>query len=178
MAVDLGATTNLFFDSPRVIAAVDVATRRAMSKMGAFVRTRARSSIRKRKKPSPPGSPPSSHVGTLRNLLFFAFDPVTYSVVVGPVLLGRRPDAVPGTLEAGAVVPRVVREPLPAARRATKRQAAAYRRLLKEGRLVRPPVRLRTVAAAYPPRPYMGPALAAEVRAGTITDALRGSIRG
>jgi len=65
----------LFFDSPKVVRAVDRTTRRVLSKFGAFVRRTARSSIRKRKRISEPGSPPSSHSGLLKKFIFFGYDP-------------------------------------------------------------------------------------------------------
>ena len=89
----------LFFDTPRVQREVDVATRRALSKAGAFIRQRAKSSIRKRKKVSQPGSPPSSHAGDLRRLIFFAYDPAGQDVVIGPVPF--REGQAPRLLEFG-----------------------------------------------------------------------------
>ena len=74
----------MFFDSQRVMQAVDAAKRTNLSKQGAFVRTAARSSIRKRKRISEPGQPPSSHTGLLRDFIFFAYEPFTQSVVIGP----------------------------------------------------------------------------------------------
>jgi hypothetical protein len=88
-----------FFDTKAVKDAVDAGTRKAMSKFGAFVRTRAKSSIRKRKKSSPPGSPPSSHAGDLKKLIFFAYDTNTKSVVIGPAAF-RKAEA-PRLLEHG-----------------------------------------------------------------------------
>lgn len=61
--IHLEAAKGNFFDRKAVLAAVDKATLRVLSKFGAFVRRRAKSSIRKRKKASPPGQPPSSHSG-------------------------------------------------------------------------------------------------------------------
>ncbi|HOM77081.1 MAG TPA: hypothetical protein PLE88_11240, partial [Anaerohalosphaeraceae bacterium] len=58
--------THLFFDSPKVIRAVDKSTRKVLSRFGAFVRRTAKQSIRKRKKSSTPGTPPSSHTGLLK----------------------------------------------------------------------------------------------------------------
>ena len=77
--------TECFFDSDKVQRAVDRATRRVLSKAGAYIRTRAKSSIRKRKKVSPAGKPPHSHRGDLRRLIYFAYDPAMRSVIVGPV---------------------------------------------------------------------------------------------
>ena len=92
----------MFFNSPKVIAAMDKATRRVLSRFGAFVRQRAKSSIRKRKKPSAPGSPPSSHVGLLKKFIWFSYEPNRRSVVIGPARLGgrNRGDA-PSLLEYG-----------------------------------------------------------------------------
>ena len=73
----------LFFDSPKVVRAVDRTTRRVLSKFGAFVRRTARSSIRKRKRTSEPGSPPSSHTGLLKRFIFFGYDAQKRSVVIG-----------------------------------------------------------------------------------------------
>lgn len=106
-----------FFDSAAVTKAVDAATRRNLSRFGAFVRTRARSSIKqapkidvstgtrlgpgRRKKgtktrdvTSQPGQPPYSHVGYVKRFIFFAYDFQSRSVVIGPTLFGQ------GTVEA------------------------------------------------------------------------------
>jgi hypothetical protein len=140
-----------FFDTQRVIRAVEKGRIRALSKVGAFVRTRMKSIIRKRKKISQPGSPPSSHIGLLKKLIFFAYDPGPASVVIGPALTTQtsidaagRPiqGAIPGVLERGGQIR--VREP------------GWWRR--GGGRAA--PMRVVTVAA----RPYAGPALAAEQR--------------
>ncbi len=88
-----------FFDSAAVIRSVDAATRKTLSRFGAFVRRRARSSIRKRRRPADPGQPPSSHVGTLRTILF-GYDASSRSVVIGPVKAGKQGIA-PRVLEEG-----------------------------------------------------------------------------
>lgn len=75
----------LFFDRPKVQRAVDKARRKVLSKAGAFVRTSAKSSIRKRKGISRPGNPPHSHTGLVRRFILFGYDHATDSVVVGPV---------------------------------------------------------------------------------------------
>ena len=122
-----------FFDSAKVVKAVDAATRKVLSKFGAFVRTRARTSIRKRKGISPPAGPPSSHTGLLKKFLFFSYDADRKSVVIGPARLGSTvdPAALPA-LEYGG------------------RSSVVNRK----GRRRRISVR---------PRPFMGPALAAEL---------------
>ena len=98
--MDLVAIKKLFFDRKAVTDKLDPAERKALSKFGAYVRTRSRSSIRSRKKTSAPGQPPSSHVGTLKRLIFFGYDASAKSVVVGPVLGGNSPEA-PRVLEEG-----------------------------------------------------------------------------
>lgn len=92
-----------FFDRERVLKAVNRGKIKALSKAGAFVRTRARSSIRKRKRVSFPGQPPSSHTGLLRNWILFGYEPRTESVVVGPAKLNKR-GQVPSILEFGGSV--------------------------------------------------------------------------
>jgi hypothetical protein len=89
-----------FFDREKVKNAVDAGTRRVLSKFGAFVRQRAKTSIRKRKGTSPPGSPPYSHVGLLRKFILFAYDPQRKSVVIGPTLI-RAGSEAPRLLEYG-----------------------------------------------------------------------------
>jgi len=80
----------MFFDRAEVLGAVDKAARRVLSKFGAFVRRTARQSIRKRKKASKPGNPPSSHTGLLKQFIFFAYEPNRRSVIIGPEkLIGR-----------------------------------------------------------------------------------------
>ncbi len=91
-----------FFDRAKVKRSVDAGTRKVLSKFGAFVRQRTRTSIRKRKGTSPPGSPPYSHVGLLRQFILFAYDPQQRSVVIGPTLLKEGSQA-PRLLEYGGV---------------------------------------------------------------------------
>jgi hypothetical protein len=88
-------TKQMFFDRKAVTSAVDRGTRRVLSKFGAYVRTTARHSIRKRKAVSEPGRPPSSHVGLLKKLLFFGYDVGRKSVVIGPTPLHGTAEAPP-----------------------------------------------------------------------------------
>jgi hypothetical protein len=89
-----------FFDREKVKRSVDAGTRRVLSKFGAFVRQRARTSIRRRKGTSPPGSPPYSHVGLLRKFILFAYDTQRKSVVIGPTLT-KEGSTAPRLLEYG-----------------------------------------------------------------------------
>ena len=124
----------MFFDRPRVQKAVSHANRRAMSRAGAFVRTRARTSMRKRRGTSRPGQPPYAHEGSLRRMILFGYEPSRETVVVGPV--GFRSSEAPNALEFGGRTT-VVR------RRRTARRGQ---------RVIKTQVRIAA-------RPYMAPAL-------------------
>jgi hypothetical protein len=89
------------FTAPRVVFAIERGQAKVFRRFGAFVRQTARRSIRKRKKVSRPGQPPSSHTGALKNLIQFAYDPRARSVVIGPILGSSRSGA-PAGLEWGA----------------------------------------------------------------------------
>lgn len=128
---------NWFFDSAAVLARVDAARRRSLSRAGAFVRTRARSLVRKRRAVSAPGSPPSSHEGALRRFLWFAYDPVGKTVVVGPALYN-------------------------AAKRRARLGNQTVPALLEGGGRVAEKTRAGVRVLVYRPRPFMAPALALE----------------
>jgi len=95
IGVNLDKAKSMFFDRKAVVGAVDRATRKVLSKFGAFVRTTARHSIRKRKGASPPGRPPHGHVGLLKRLIFFGYDTTRKSVVIGPTPLRASVEAPP-----------------------------------------------------------------------------------
>jgi hypothetical protein len=128
-----------FFDRALVVNAVGRASAKNLSKAGSFIRTSARSSLRRRKRSSEPGQPPSVHtrdrVATLKNI-WFVFDPMRRSVVVGPLKLngsslkGSNRPSVPALHELGGTAV-----------------------VVKRGRKRR---------VKYAPRPFMGPALARE----------------
>ncbi len=128
-----GQAKGLFFDSKKVMAATTKAERRVLSRFGAYVRRSARSSIRRRKKPSAPGQPPSSHTGLLKRFIFFAYEPRRRSVVIGPARLNQKTGEALPALEHGGQV------------RIVSRRKGARRRI----------VRIR-------PRPFMGPAFERE----------------
>jgi len=90
---------DMFFDRHVVMRAMDSAKRKVLSQAGAFIRTAARTSIRKRKGSAPPGKPPHSHEGSLRRLILFGYDRANQSVVVGPV--GFKNSVAPRALEHG-----------------------------------------------------------------------------
>lgn len=93
-----------FFDTEAVTKQMDRQTRKGLSRFGAFVRRRARSSIRKRKRGSAPGEPPTSRTGHLRRHIYFAYDEREASVVVGAAQFAGGSDA-PEVLEVGGRVP-------------------------------------------------------------------------
>ncbi len=123
---------HMFFDRPRIVAALERTKRKALSRGGAFIRQAAKTSIRKRKGSAPPGKPPHSHEGSLRRLILFGYDQRTDSVVVGPV--GFKKSTAPNVLEFGGTT-------------------VITRRV--KGRLVRQRVKIAA-------RPYMSPALEKE----------------
>ncbi len=94
--------------------------------------------MRRRRGSAPPGRPPYAHEGSLRRLLFFAYDPRGDSVVVGPFGFSR--SEAPNVLEFGG------------------RTTVTRRRTRAGGRRVVEKRRVRIEA-----RPYMGPALRKEL---------------
>jgi len=158
-------TKELFFDTKRVERGMDAATKSALTRFGAFVRQRAKTSIRRAPKGqkarvtgikagrfearyrkgllsgviSAPGKPPLSHEGSLRRLIYFGYDRDRRSVVAGPTPF-RRGDA-PALLEYGGQVTRTI-----------------VRKSKRTGRMTR-----RTMRMTYRPRPFMGPAFLAEL---------------
>ncbi|MFQ5733181.1 MAG: hypothetical protein ACE5KM_14670 [Planctomycetaceae bacterium] len=95
-----------FFDRKKVTSAVDKATRRVLSRFGAFVRTAARSSIRRRKSVSKPGQAPTNWTGLLKKFLFFSFVPSKRSVVIGPARINKSSKDAPELLEKGGTAKR------------------------------------------------------------------------
>lgn len=128
------SSKNFFFDREAVQMLLTKAELRYLSKGGAFVRQRAKTSIRKRRGISRPGEPPSSHNGALRNNIWFALDSSRRVAVIGP--LGFKNSNVPEALEHGGTTTVISRDPH--TRKFSARQVAIEA------------------------RPFMGPALAAE----------------
>jgi hypothetical protein len=160
-----------FFDREKVIKAMGRARAQALNHAGASVRLIARQSLRRRKKISSPGQPPSVHatdkVATLKNILYAATP--DKSVVVGPVGLdmasvtGSKPTSgtVPEVLEFGGKIGII--------------EVFKYNRwwradLRSKRRNSGLPQRVRTVQIAA--RPFMGPAL----KASPIAQAFRGGL--
>lgn len=166
--MDIRATTKFFFTEDSVKRLIDKKTRKALSKIGAFVRQRAKSSIKYREGHSAPGQPPHAHKGRfsrknkggkakpfspLRDLIFFAAAGGTngrlsitsssnQSVVVGPVEFT-----------------------------ATRNKSYLIPQVLEQGGFISSLVGGRREQHRYEPRPFMKPALDAEVKAGTVVKA-------
>jgi hypothetical protein len=109
--MDMARVTKTFFDRQAVIDAVGRANARVLAKAGAFIRRSAKRSIRYAKSPSKPGNPPHAHESRkggkdspLRELIFFAYDDRTTSLVVGPTPF-RGAAIVPRVLELGGTAP-------------------------------------------------------------------------
>jgi len=102
--IHLKSAKGMFFDRTSIQNKVDTATRKRLSQFGAYVRQTARRSLRKRKRSSRPGQPPSSHTGLLKQFILFGYDSNRQSVVIGPVALARKSSGVPEVLEYGGKV--------------------------------------------------------------------------
>ena len=126
-----------FLDWQKVQDAAKSASLRALSRFGAFVRQRAKTSMRKRKGISEPGEPPSAHVGLMRDMMFFVVEPEVPNVVIGPAKINKPIPMIMQALEHGG-----------------ESLATVTRGKLK-GTLV--PVRIEA-------RPFMQPAFDAEIK--------------
>jgi len=159
----------MFFDRDAVKKALGAKNAAILGRFGSFAMRAARQSMRRRKKPSPPGTPPSAHGGKdypkgplLKTLLRYHFDPTTNSVVVGP--LGASGKLAPSLQEfGGSKVIKTRRVPPKSARKASPAQAEAFKRKIKDGSIVRTKEPLVQQTIHLPARPYMKPALLKEL---------------
>jgi hypothetical protein len=159
-----------FFDKEAVIARLPPATRKAMSKAGAYIRSDAIRAISRygekkqkvsvvdeKKRPilvrgkrktvqlkikasSKPGEPPRSQTGQLKKFIYSSYDQNTNSVVIGPSALNK-PGKAPRVLEYGGTTTMMIR----------------YRQVdddtvMKLSKPIKAKVKIEK-------RPYMGPAL-------------------
>jgi len=151
----LDAFKQSFFDRVKVEKAVEKVRIRNLSKCGAFVRTRGRSLLRRRKKPSFPGQPPSVHskdkFASLKNILF-GYDPATRGVIVGPVAVNGNRDNVPQLMEKGGTARRRAKY-VPQKTKTGKKRKTLEIKKLRNARTVH-----------YEQRPFMAPALRQEMK--------------
>ena len=87
--VSLKKLKGQFFDRQSVRDLMTTAEIEFLSAFGAVVRTTAKQSMKSREGVSPPGTPPYSHAGQLRGLIYFAMDATSLSVVIGPTLFSE-----------------------------------------------------------------------------------------
>ena len=153
--------SRFFLDYSELLAKVDAAKRKNLSFSGAVLRRSAQESMRYRKKPAAAGQPPSAHKEgkgpLLRKRLFFAFEPATESVVVGPEALpGAKADA-PELMERGGTVERSYYTTSRSGRKLKSAAAkAAFIRKVRAGTIRRERVKKSVTVAA---RPFMAPTL-------------------
>ena len=104
-----------FFDRQAMKSGAGNSFMRVLSKFGAYVRQKSKTSIRSSKKSSAPGQPPRSHTGFLKQYILFAYERETHNVVIGPTQLnmvsfsdsgGSRPvtGTIPEVLEYGGEI--------------------------------------------------------------------------
>lgn len=151
-----------FFDRPAVIAKIGKQIARGLNRAGGKIKLTAQRSLRRRKKSSAPGTPPTRRTEMGRGLsaVIYAFDGRD-SVVVGPIKLngtsGLDPaSTIPGLHERGET-----------ARIAELRFLSATGEPGPWRSVPRRPVRLRPGqrieqrrrSVRYPARPFMQPAL-------------------
>lgn len=166
----------VFFDRAAVRNAVDRADRIALSRIGAFVRRRARTSLRRRKKTSSPGQPPSVHASGRDSLktILFGYEASRHSVVVGPVKLNQASRTSSGRMTIPQLHEFGGTAQIEEERSRFTPPGMWFSR--DRRRRARPGQRFRTRQAIYPARPFMGPALDAERTAGTMTAAWRATV--
>lgn len=154
MNLGVEAAKKAFFDRAAVTKSVDAARIKGLGRFGAFLRTQARSSLRKRRKASLPGQPPSMHEGSIKRLLFFSYDPSTRSVVVGPARFAAKQSSIQAV---GKTVPELLEKGGKLAVQEVQLSGGLWvgsRRKL-DGK-ARP---TRTRGATIQARPFMNPAL-------------------
>jgi len=179
---------NQFFRPRAIRDPAERAHLRTLSRIGAYVQRRMRSSIKRRKTVSPIGGPPHAHstdnVASLK-AIWFHEDKREMSVVIGPIKLNAKQflngimqsGTVPNVLENGGVVG--IREKQISVSEYQVGRDAGGRFKRTEGKRVRkwvavgrrrprPGQATRVRMARYGKRPFAGPALDAEVAAGTI----------
>lgn len=92
------------FEGRILTRAVFQAQKKVLRHQGALLRRNAARSIRSKKTPSKPGSPPRSVLGGLKKGIQYAYDDAADSVVVGPVKFERKKVKTTRTLEHGGHV--------------------------------------------------------------------------
>ena len=168
----IGIKTKTKFHTSTLKRKVEQASFRSLGHAGGAIRLTARRSIRRRKKPSRPGSPPHTQTGRLKQSIRYEANKSLPDVVIGPVneIAGRlwhlhehggiarkRKRLKRHRFRAGEFGPVRVKQPgkFARARLQTAAQANRATRLIEQENqrrgAIRPP--------RYPKRPFMRPAL-------------------
>lgn len=139
-----------FVDRAVVVSRVEKARLRWLSKVGAFTRTAAIRSMRRRKRSSAPGQPPSAHAPSSQGLRNILFAVEADTMIAGPVSFNGIESAdVPQVHEYGGLKSNRIRT-----RKGTER---------------------RTVR--YPARPYMRPALASATEQARLKNIMQDTLK-
>jgi hypothetical protein len=168
-----------FFDRDQVQRQVDRGKLRALSKIGAYVRRRARTDVlRRRPGTSEPGQPPHVHStdsnASLRNILFGLSD--SDSVLIGPVRLNGTKQQGNAAIKSLFNVPQMLEH----GGQGQILQAVDPERgnlLTYIPRRLRGKVRYRSRSVSIAARPFMSVALEREKAAGTILKAFENIVR-
>ena len=169
-----------FLDRSAVLKRIDRARAGTLRRQAAFVRTRWRTSVlRRRKSTSRPGSPPNiksrNRVRSLKNILYF-YDPASESVVVGMVRLNRNRLANPRPLGSQTVSNLITAGGRERIQQERSQSGNAWRiRRLSRPRI--PGRQTRSTVAVYKPRPSGSIALDDEIKAGTNAQSWRNVVR-
>lgn len=163
-----------FFDREKVLRKIDRGRRQMLSRMGAFVRTRAKSSIKYSPAPSYPGDPPKARRGSaFRRSILFGYDHSSDSVVVGPIRYNGRNTRAPELLEHGGAHT-LKKERHIQLLKTTRHGKSRQKRVRATGRWITIPAGTKLTYAA---RPFMSPALKKEIQAGTFPRQIMGRVR-
>ena len=80
----IGVTARTTFDADKVVRKAKKANIESLGHAGAAIRLTARRSIRKRKGPSAPGTPPHTRKGQIKRAIVYAVEKREERVVIGP----------------------------------------------------------------------------------------------
>ena len=167
-----------FFDRSAVQDALGKAEAKNLSRLGAFIRQRARSLLRRRKGTASPGQPPSVHSAssfyTLKNIQF-SYEQSKHAMIVGPIKVNTPANAdlqgsisaVPQLMEFGGNIVSKEERWKGSKGQWFHRDARHAAKNSKE---------YRSRIARYTPHPFMEKALEIEIQAGSIRDIWRASI--
>jgi hypothetical protein len=179
MALDINTKTRVFLDRKAFTDAVGKATAQAMHQAGYVVRNYARNSMKMRKGPSAPGSPPHAHSKKrgkagekstgrgplLKKMLYSEYDLTAKTMVIGPTKLPGSKFRVPQLQEFGGHTVRKTKIIIPSTRKpSTPAQREAYNLAIRAGKRqapVKAKVQYKKEHVVLPARPYMRPTLTA-----------------